>query len=39
MRRMIKFPVAYIACMTALGLFFGVVVWAFWAIFTALLSA
>ena len=39
MRRMIKFPFAYAACMTALGLFFGVVGWAFWAIFPALLSA
>lgn len=39
MRRMIRFPFTYVACMTALGLFFGVVGWAFWAIFTALVTA
>lgn len=39
MRRMIKFPSAYVACMTAMGLFIGVVGWAVWVIFTALVAA
>jgi hypothetical protein len=39
MRRMIRFPFVYVACMTALGLFIGCVGWAFWALFTALLAA
>jgi hypothetical protein len=38
-RRMIRWPVAYIACQTALAIFIGVVGWAFWALFTALVAS
>ncbi len=39
MRRLIRWPVAYIVFQTALAVFMGVVGWAFWTIFTALLAA
>jgi hypothetical protein len=39
MRRMIRWPVAYIAFQTALAVFMGVVGWAFWALFIALVAA